>query len=115
MFPSIFSVNEFLGCMSFGIRHLTNPKKEVSGWYYLLTEDIGRKKHLQVSQRLKPQLQVRNNGKHHMSLRTVFQCDRKKRNINGTHFSLSVDKQVRKRKRKMFKMNNALKTFHQVF
>ena len=63
VFSSLFRVNEFLGCMSFGIRHLTNPKKEVSGWYYLLTEDIGRKKHLQVSQRLKPQLRVRNTGK----------------------------------------------------
>jgi regulator of G-protein signaling 3 len=45
--------------MSFGIRHLTNPKKEVNGWYYLLTEDVGRKKHLQVSHRQHPQLRIR--------------------------------------------------------
>lgn len=52
-------MNEFLGSMSFGIRHLTNPKKEVNGWYYLLTEDVGRKKHLQVSHRQHPQLKIR--------------------------------------------------------
>ncbi|KAK3088405.1 hypothetical protein FSP39_018747 [Pinctada imbricata] len=51
--------SEFLGCMSFGIRHLLNPKREVSGWYYLLTEDIGRKKHLQVSQKQNPRLTLR--------------------------------------------------------
>ncbi|XP_045191341.2 uncharacterized protein LOC123548240 [Mercenaria mercenaria] len=57
---TLAGVNEFLGCMSFGIRHLTNPKKEVNGWYYLLTEDVGRKKHLQVSHRQYPQLKIRN-------------------------------------------------------
>ncbi|VDH97352.1 regulator of G-protein signalling 3 [Mytilus galloprovincialis] len=43
------SMCEFLGCMSFGVRHLLNPNKDITGWYYLLTEEIGRKKHLQVS------------------------------------------------------------------
>ncbi|XP_052222379.1 uncharacterized protein LOC127838592 isoform X1 [Dreissena polymorpha] len=56
------SLNEFLGCMSFGIRHLTNPKKEVNSWYYLLTEDIGRKKHLQVSAHRHPHLKTRNSA-----------------------------------------------------
>ncbi|KAK3593735.1 hypothetical protein CHS0354_013632 [Potamilus streckersoni] len=53
------SSNQFLGCMSFGVRHLKNPKKDSSGWYYLLTEDIGKRKHLQVSSRQKPQLKLR--------------------------------------------------------
>ncbi|XP_069120607.1 uncharacterized protein [Argopecten irradians] len=54
------SVTEFLGCMSFGICHLLNPRKDVGGWYYLLTEEIGRKKHLQVSHKQKPELKLRN-------------------------------------------------------
>ncbi|XP_064616351.1 uncharacterized protein LOC135480446 [Liolophura sinensis] len=54
------SLSEFLGCMSFGVRHLLNPKKETTGWYYLLTEEIGRKKHLQVSKKKQQQqLKVR--------------------------------------------------------
>ncbi|KAK6196036.1 hypothetical protein SNE40_001339 [Patella caerulea] len=49
-------LSEFLGCMSFGVKHLMNPKKEVNGWYYLLTEEIGRKKHLQITKTQKPAL-----------------------------------------------------------
>lgn len=67
-----FSVNEFLGCMSFGIRHLTNPKKEVNGWYYLLTEEIGRKKHLQVSHRQRPQLKIRSMFEDFLNFSTLF-------------------------------------------
>uniref|UniRef100_A0A452IMA7 Regulator of G-protein signaling 3 n=2 Tax=Gopherus agassizii TaxID=38772 RepID=A0A452IMA7_9SAUR len=40
--------------MSFGVKSLLTPDKEVSGWYYLLGEDLGRTKHLKVAtQRLK--------------------------------------------------------------
>lgn len=53
------SMCEFLGSMSFGIRHLLNPKKDVTGWYYMLTEEIGRKKHLQVSSKPRTHLQVK--------------------------------------------------------
>ncbi|ESO85945.1 hypothetical protein LOTGIDRAFT_167700 [Lottia gigantea] len=51
-------LSEFLGCMSFGVKHLMNPKKEVNGWYYLLTEEIGRKKHLQITKTQKPALKT---------------------------------------------------------
>ncbi|KAE8285016.1 Regulator of G-protein signaling 3 [Larimichthys crocea] len=37
-----------LGCMSFGVCSLMDPDKEVQGWYYLLGEELGRKKHLKV-------------------------------------------------------------------
>ncbi|XP_034048643.1 regulator of G-protein signaling 3a isoform X3 [Thalassophryne amazonica] len=37
-----------LGCMSFGVHSLMDSNKEVRGWYYLLGEELGRKKHLKV-------------------------------------------------------------------
>ncbi|XP_052032553.1 regulator of G-protein signaling 3 isoform X1 [Apodemus sylvaticus] len=40
-----------IGCMSFGVRSLLMPDKEISGWYYLLGEDLGRTKHLKVARR----------------------------------------------------------------
>ncbi|XP_019491374.1 PREDICTED: regulator of G-protein signaling 3 isoform X1 [Hipposideros armiger] len=40
-----------LGCMSFGVKSLLTPDKEISGWYYLLREDLGRTKHLKVARR----------------------------------------------------------------
>ncbi|KAJ8379741.1 hypothetical protein SKAU_G00005190 [Synaphobranchus kaupii] len=43
--------SEFLGCMSFGVRSLSTAAKEVTGWYYLLGEDLGRTKHLKVASR----------------------------------------------------------------
>ncbi|XP_066568942.1 regulator of G-protein signaling 3 [Amia ocellicauda] len=43
--------SELLGCMSFGVRSLITPEKEISGWYYLLGEDLGRTKHLKVATR----------------------------------------------------------------
>ncbi|XP_029115550.1 regulator of G-protein signaling 3-like [Scleropages formosus] len=47
--------SEFLGCMSFGIHSLITLTKEISGWYYLLGEELGKTKHLKVaSRRLKP-------------------------------------------------------------
>jgi len=49
---------EFLGCMSFGMGHI--EKKPVTGWYYLLTGDVGHKKHLAVKEN-KQGLMDRNN------------------------------------------------------
>ncbi|XP_015422625.1 PREDICTED: regulator of G-protein signaling 3-like, partial [Myotis davidii] len=40
-----------IGCMSFGVRSLLTPDKEISGWYYLLGEALGRTKHLKVARR----------------------------------------------------------------
>ncbi|KAB0351496.1 hypothetical protein FD754_016353 [Muntiacus muntjak] len=40
-----------IGCMSFGVKSLLTPDKEVNGWYYLLGEDLGRTKHLKVARR----------------------------------------------------------------
>ncbi|GAB1288568.1 Regulator of G-protein signaling 3 [Apodemus speciosus] len=40
-----------IGCMSFGVRSLLTPDKEINGWYYLLGEDLGRTKHLKVARR----------------------------------------------------------------
>ncbi|XP_010127456.1 PREDICTED: regulator of G-protein signaling 3-like, partial [Chlamydotis macqueenii] len=46
--------SELIGCMSFGVKSLLTLDKEISGWYYLLGEDLGRTKHLKVAtQRLK--------------------------------------------------------------
>ncbi|XP_071761453.2 regulator of G-protein signaling 3a isoform X2 [Centroberyx gerrardi] len=41
-------VSVLLGCMSFGVRALMEPDKEVRGWFYLLGEELGRTKHLKV-------------------------------------------------------------------
>ncbi|XP_019365915.1 PREDICTED: regulator of G-protein signaling 3 isoform X2 [Gavialis gangeticus] len=43
--------SELIGCMSFGVKSLLTPDKEISGWYYLLGEDLGRTKHLKVAMR----------------------------------------------------------------
>uniref|UniRef100_A0A8C2VL70 Regulator of G protein signaling 3 n=2 Tax=Chinchilla lanigera TaxID=34839 RepID=A0A8C2VL70_CHILA len=40
-----------IGCMSFGVRSLLIPNKDISGWYYLLGEDMGWTKHLKVTRR----------------------------------------------------------------
>ncbi|XP_021117863.1 regulator of G-protein signaling 3 isoform X1 [Heterocephalus glaber] len=40
-----------IGCMSFGVRSLLTPSKDISGWYYLLGEDMGWTKHLKVARR----------------------------------------------------------------
>ncbi|XP_074218133.1 regulator of G-protein signaling 3 isoform X3 [Camelus bactrianus] len=40
-----------IGCMSFGLKSLLTPDKEINGWYYLLGEDLGRTKHLKVARR----------------------------------------------------------------
>ncbi|XP_068191840.1 regulator of G-protein signaling 3a isoform X1 [Antennarius striatus] len=46
---SIKRVSALLGCMSFGVCSLMELDKEIRGWYYLLGEELGRKKHLKVS------------------------------------------------------------------
>uniref|UniRef100_A0A2C9M8D8 PDZ domain-containing protein n=1 Tax=Biomphalaria glabrata TaxID=6526 RepID=A0A2C9M8D8_BIOGL len=51
------SASEFLGCMSFGVQSLL--EKDLDGWYYLLTEEVGRKKHLQAHTKPKPVLTAR--------------------------------------------------------
>ncbi|KFV64550.1 Regulator of G-protein signaling 3, partial [Dryobates pubescens] len=43
--------SSLIGCMSFGVSSLLTPHKEISGWYYLLGEDLGRTKHLKVASR----------------------------------------------------------------
>ncbi|CAK6972677.1 regulator of G-protein signaling 3a isoform X1 [Scomber scombrus] len=48
MWNSESTTSVLLGCMSFGVRSLMDPAKEVQGWYYLLGEKLGRKKHLKV-------------------------------------------------------------------
>ncbi|KAM9271294.1 regulator of G-protein signaling 3 isoform 1-T1 [Morus bassanus] len=43
--------SELIGCMSFGVKSLLSLDKEISGWYYLLGEELGRTKHLKVATR----------------------------------------------------------------
>ncbi|XP_045190798.2 uncharacterized protein LOC123547613 [Mercenaria mercenaria] len=50
--------HESLGCTSFGIRHLQQGNREVSGWYHLLTDSVGRKKHLRVTVKDRPSVPV---------------------------------------------------------
>ena len=52
--PCNFSMQEFLGCTSFGLRHLKRAEKTVNGWYHLLAEEVGCKKHLQVATKQRP-------------------------------------------------------------
>ncbi|XP_034457773.1 regulator of G-protein signaling 3a isoform X2 [Hippoglossus hippoglossus] len=42
-------MSALLGCLSFGVRSLMDRDEEVQGWYYLLGEELGRKKHLKVA------------------------------------------------------------------
>ncbi|XP_068067688.1 regulator of G-protein signaling 3 isoform X1 [Anomalospiza imberbis] len=52
--------SELIGCMSFGVKSLLSLDKEISGWYYLLGEDLGRTKHLKVAmRRLKQNTEVK--------------------------------------------------------
>ena len=39
---------QLVGCMSFGIRPLLSQRKSISGWYYLLNDELGCRKHLKV-------------------------------------------------------------------
>lgn len=53
-----FSATDLLGCMSFGVRHLQCGDRPVSGWYHLLTEDVGIKKHRKVTMKERPAVPV---------------------------------------------------------
>lgn len=48
--------------------------QDITGWYYLLTEEIGRKKHLQVSSKQRS-LQVKR--KSHTCLYTTYKVTKK--------------------------------------
>jgi hypothetical protein len=37
-----------LGCMTFNLRTLVAENKQIEGWYYLLGQHVGRKKHMRV-------------------------------------------------------------------
>ena len=52
----VSSCSEFLGCMSFGVKHLIarTAHRDVEGWYYLLSENLGHRKHLVASMTAKP-------------------------------------------------------------
>ncbi|XP_053407877.1 uncharacterized protein LOC123547611 isoform X2 [Mercenaria mercenaria] len=50
--------HESLGCTSFGIRHLQQGNREVNGWYHLLTDSVGHKKHLRVTVKDRPSVPV---------------------------------------------------------
>ncbi|XP_060553687.1 uncharacterized protein LOC132714782 isoform X2 [Ruditapes philippinarum] len=50
--------HESLGCTSFGIRHLQQGNREVNGWYHLLTDSVGHKKHLRVTAKDRPSVPV---------------------------------------------------------
>lgn len=52
-------LNDHLGCMSFGILHLIKPNKRLEGWYHLLNEKTGPKKHLLVAGKQTPIMQRR--------------------------------------------------------
>lgn len=54
----LYRLHESLGCTSFGIRHLCQGERQVSGWYHLLTDDVGRKKHLRVTLKDRPSVPV---------------------------------------------------------
>ncbi|KAF4072859.1 hypothetical protein AMELA_G00252240 [Ameiurus melas] len=41
------AIRQLVGCMSFGVCSLVRSEK-ISGWYYLLGQDLGRTKHLRV-------------------------------------------------------------------
>ena len=41
-----------VGCMSFGIRPLLAQRKSISGWYYLLNDELGQRKHFRVQHQI---------------------------------------------------------------
>ncbi|XP_071501938.1 uncharacterized protein [Diadema antillarum] len=49
--------------MSFGMKNLISSAKVVSGWYYVLRDDVGRTKHLKASKEQKALARSRGRGK----------------------------------------------------
>ena len=41
--------SHLVGCMSFSVRHLMKHRRTVSGWYYLMDQHLGMRKHLRVN------------------------------------------------------------------
>ncbi|XP_056668392.1 regulator of G-protein signaling 3 isoform X3 [Monodelphis domestica] len=92
--------SELIGCMSFGVKSLLVPDKEVSGWYYLLGQKLGRAKHLKVAtRRLKqrrdlflktPMLVLRQEDTENMQLKITIPRGR-----DGFGFTICCDSPVR--------------------
>ncbi|XP_044520021.1 regulator of G-protein signaling 3 isoform X1 [Gracilinanus agilis] len=92
--------SELIGCMSFGVKSLLAPDKEVSGWYYLLGQNLGRTKHLKVATRRlkqrrdlllkKPMLVLRQEDTENMQLKITIPRGR-----DGFGFTICCDSPVR--------------------
>ena len=41
---------QLVGCMSFGIRSILKQKNSISGWYYLLNDELGYRKHFRLQE-----------------------------------------------------------------
>ncbi|ELU05125.1 hypothetical protein CAPTEDRAFT_228128 [Capitella teleta] len=50
--------SEHLGCMSFGVQRIVEKKTVVNGWYFLLNESVGKRKHLQVQDNWRPLVSI---------------------------------------------------------
>ena len=44
--------DELIGCTSFGVRNIVEKRNTVNGWYYLLDDSIGERKHVQVKDKI---------------------------------------------------------------
>ncbi|XP_026178178.1 regulator of G-protein signaling 3-like [Mastacembelus armatus] len=75
--PAGSRCSQLIGCMSFGIGSLISSSKITTGWFYLLGEEFGLRKHLRVtSQRSKP---MRNpEGKDRADNKPTHCADRRK-------------------------------------
>uniref|UniRef100_T1J7Q8 Uncharacterized protein n=1 Tax=Strigamia maritima TaxID=126957 RepID=T1J7Q8_STRMM len=84
---------EFLGCMSFGITHVI--KKQVNGWYRLLIENVGERKHFASSKKDLPiamttavQEDVRNDVKNFHSYNSFKKDAFDKKSIGSTAYDI---------------------------
>nr|XP_020450774.1 regulator of G-protein signaling 3-like isoform X2 [Monopterus albus] len=68
--PADNRCSQLIGCMSFGIGSLISSSKIVIGWFYLLGEEFGQRKHLRVtSQRSSSKSKMDENKAPHCDLR----------------------------------------------